>query len=178
MRIEISQRFSADLDEVALNSPEATFYHTGTWIESLSHAYPSMRFECLIAKSGAETIGFLPYFLVKKGPIRAVWSMPFGTYGGPVALGDDSVRRSLLDAYARKRGKPSVHEIGIVDFHNSISLGAGPFEFEDAATHLIELETDFEKVWKHGFEKSKRRQTRKARREGLSVTEARSVDEV
>ncbi len=176
MQVEIAHRFSADLDEVALNSPEATFYHTGTWIESLSHTYPSMQFQCLIARSGAETFGFLPYFVLKKGPIRAVWSMPFGTYGGPVTLGDDAVHRLLLDTYVRMRKHTGVHEMGMVDFQNRIS--GGPFRIEDAATHLIELKGDFEEIWKNDFEKSKRRQTRKARREGLSVTEARSVDEV
>ena len=134
MQVEIAHRFSADLDEVALNSPEATFYHTGTWIESLSLAYPAIRFQCLIARSGAETLGFLPYFILKKGPVRALWSMPFGTYGGAVTLGDEAVHRLLLDTYVRMRRHAGVHEMGVVDFHNRIS--GGLFRMEDAATHL------------------------------------------
>ena len=176
MRIEIVDQFSAALDELALRSSDATFYHTGTWIESLARAFPSMRFQCLAAKSGSEITGYLPFFVLRKGPFGAVWSLPFGTYGGPVSLGDEDVRRSLVGAYAALRKRRGIHEIGLVDFSNRVC--DRPFRAEEAATHLIKLEGNFDDVWDRAFEKSKRRQTRKALREGLTVAEARSIEEV
>ncbi|UCG52876.1 MAG: GNAT family N-acetyltransferase, partial [Candidatus Latescibacterota bacterium] len=63
-----------------------------------------------------------------------------------------------------------------VDFYNTV-VGK-PFRFENTSTHVLGLESGYEDIWNKRFEKSKRRQTRKAKREGYSVTEARSVDEV
>jgi hypothetical protein len=176
MHIEIVDEFSAALDEVALRSSDATFYHTRTWIESLARTFPSMRFQCVVARSGSEILGYLPFFVLRKGPFGAVWSLPFGTYGGPVGLGDEDVRRSLVDAYVELRKRRGTHEIGLVDFSNQVC--DRPFRTEHATTHLIELKEDFDEIWDGVFEKSKRRQTRKALREGLIVAEAHSLEEV
>lgn len=176
MRIEIADHFSAPLEELALHSSEATFYHTGGWIDSLSRSFPSMRFRCLTARNGSEIAGYLPFFELKKGPLEAYWSLPFGTYGGPVALGDEAVGRLLVESYAALRRRRSVLEIGLVDFSNRVSEPS--FRPEEATTHVIELRGSFDELWDRAFEKSKRRQTRKALREGLAVTEARSAEEV
>jgi hypothetical protein len=134
-----------------------------------------MRFRCLTARNGSETAGYLPYFELKKGPFTAFWSLPFGTYGGPVSMGDEDVRRALVDAYAALKKRRGILEVGLVDFSNRVSHRA--LREENATTHLIDLKGSFEEVWDRAFEKSKRRQTRKALREGLTVTEACSPEE-
>jgi CelD/BcsL family acetyltransferase involved in cellulose biosynthesis len=176
MEIETVDRFSPALDEVALASPEATFYHTGFWIERLSRVFPSLRFRCLVAVEGSRVIGYLPYFESKKGPFTALWSLPFGTYGGPVARGDERTRGALADALARLRGKKGIHEVGIVDYTNGVR--AAGFRAEDGSTHVIDLSAGFERLWEDVFEKSKRRQTRRAAKEGLAVSETRSERDI
>jgi len=176
MRIETADQFSSPLDEFARRSPDATFYHTGSWIESLARAFPSMRFQCLTALDGSEIAGYLPYFELRRGPFTAFWSLPFGTYGGPAALGDEGVRRALVEAYAALKRRRGVLEVGLVDFSRMASDRG--FRAEEAATHVIELRGSFDDIWERAFEKSKRRQTRKALREGLTVTEARSAADV
>jgi len=176
MEVEIVDRLSPAFDELALRSPDATFYHTTVWLESLSRAFPAMGFRCLVAKSRSEIVGYLPFFELKKGPLVAVWSLPFGTYGGPVARGDDEVRRSLIEAYAGLKKVRAVHEIGLVDFSNRVETGV--FDVEETSTHLVDLAGGFERIWEGVFEKSKRRQTRKAMKEGLTVAETRSAGDV
>jgi len=176
MRIETVDQFSAPLDELARRCPDATFYHTGTWIESLERTFPSMRFQCLTAGSGSEITGYLPFFVLKKGPFGAFWSLPFGTYGGPVTLGDEDVSRALVEEYAALKKRRGILEIGLVDFGNRVRDRA--FRAEENTTHVIELRGSFDEIWDRAFEKSKRRQARKAMREGLTVTEAHSVEEV
>jgi len=176
MQIEIVDRLSPAFDELALRSPDATFYHTTVWLESLSRAFPAMRFRCLVAKSRSEIAGYLPFFESRKGPIAAVWSLPFGTYGGPVSRGDDEVRRSLSEAYAGLKKTSGIHEVGLVDFSNRVETVA--FDVEETSTHIVDLAGGFDKIWEGVFEKSKRRQTRKAMKEGLAVSETRSAGDV
>jgi hypothetical protein len=176
MEIETVDRFSPELDEIALVSTEATFYHTGLWIESLSRVFPSLRFRCLVAAEGSSVLGYLPYFESRKGPLTALWSLPFGTYGGPVTRGDAGVRAALAAAYAGLRGGRGVHEIGLVDYSNGV--GAAGFRSEESSTHVIDLAPGFGPLWDGVFEKSKRRQTRKAMKEGLTVAETRSERDI
>ena len=49
MRIETLDNFPAELDNLALESPEATFYHTGSWLLSLADAFPAMVFRTLVS---------------------------------------------------------------------------------------------------------------------------------
>lgn len=176
MQVDRIDRFSPDLDEFAVNSPGATFYHSSTWIECLARAFPAMRFECLVARNGTELLAYLPYFIIKKGPLRAAWSLPFGTYGGPVVSGNDQAARSLVDTFWELGKQSGIHEVGLVDFSNRFSSEAsGGIE---ETTHVLELDKDFDSLQASRFEKSKRRQARKAHREGVRVTEARTVEEV
>jgi hypothetical protein len=135
-----------------------------------------MSFRCLAAKSRSEVVGYLPFFELRKGPLSAVWSLPFGTYGGPVVRDDEEVRRSLLESYAALRKARRVQEVGLVDFSNTVPTEG--YDVEDTSTHVVDLSGGFEKIWGERFEKSKRRQTRKAAKEGLAVAESRSVADV
>jgi hypothetical protein len=176
MHVEIADLFPDVLDDLALRSPDSTFYQSRAWLESLARVYPSMRLQCLVATGPSGVFGYLPFFSLKRGPFGAVWSLPFGTYGGPVTLESEEARGALVSAYMRMKERRGVHEVGLVDFTNTIARG--PFEYEGASTHIVELKGSFDEIWERAFEKSKRRQTRKAIREGLAVSEARSLDDV
>ena len=175
MRIEITDRFLPSLDDVALRSPAATFYHTSTWIESLIRTYPAMEFHCLVARSDDGVVGYLPFFATRKGRIQRLWSLPFGTYGGPAVV-DEAAAQVLVDAFLAMRRDSGVYELGVVDFAGRVQRPL--LRSERALTHVLELTSEFKDVWVQRFDKSKRRQTRKARREGIDVTEARTVEEV
>ncbi|UCH85329.1 MAG: hypothetical protein JSW50_06475, partial [Candidatus Latescibacterota bacterium] len=169
MQTKIIDRLSPDLDEVALDSPRATFYHTGVWLDSIAHTYPGMKLRCIVAEDGIRVIGFLPFFDIRRGPTRTLWSLPFGTYGGPVVRAVEAnagVEQRLLAEYLSMRRGLGVIEIGLVDYSNVVPKGV--FSFDTSSTHVLDLGGGFEEVWKNRFDKSKRRQARKAKREGLS----------
>jgi lipid II:glycine glycyltransferase (peptidoglycan interpeptide bridge formation enzyme) len=86
------------------------------------------------------------------------------------------VRRTLLEAYARLKARRGVHEVGLVDFENRFDVEG--FRSEASSTHVIPLAGDFSATWEESFDKSKRRQTRKALKEGLGVREARGPAEM
>ena len=64
----------------------ATFYHTGAWLALARRRLPAHDAALCCRRHGQRraAIAFLPYFESRRGPLRALWSLPFGTYGGPV----------------------------------------------------------------------------------------------
>lgn len=175
MHIEIVDGIPDGLDEFCVNSPTATFYQTSSWLEPLSHWLTSMDVRCLVATKADEVVGYLPFFVRRRGPFEAIWSNPLGTYGGPVAR-TDSEFKQLAEHFFELRKAKNVFEVGLVDFGNRLDT-AGMHE-EENTTHILQLTPDFDALWSNAFEKSKRRQTRKAIREGLTVSEAQTHDDV
>lgn len=173
MSIEALDHYPAELDDLARQADRSSFYQTSGWIESIAASFPHMRARCLVSRQGERVTGYLPYFSVRRGPFAILNSMPFGTYGGPVTLGGDAAAGVLLEAYARMARTIGVLELSWTDFWNR--TGGPAAKAERCATRIIDLTAGFEAIWRNGFEKSKRRQVRKAEREGLTMVE--SVDE-
>jgi hypothetical protein len=176
MRIELLDHFPSELDQIALADPSASFYQTSSWSNSIDAAFQRMNLRCLVAVGAQGIAGYLPFFAIKRGPFSSIWSMPFGSYGGPVAGGDQALHRDLLDAFLGYGMSLGVAELGWVDFCNQYE--GGGIERGRASTQIIDLEKGFDVIWNNHFDKAKRRQTRKARREGLELVEAGSDEEI
>jgi CelD/BcsL family acetyltransferase involved in cellulose biosynthesis len=171
MRVAVVDTFPPELDAIADASPRATFYHTNAWLSSLAHAYPRLRPRCLVAEGDARA--FLPYFVARRGPFEALWSLPFGTYGGPV--GDEAASRALIEAFRREGERRRVLEVGWVDFRNAFDPGG---EVEMGRTHVVDIAAGFDAVWRDRFDKPRRRRVRRAEEMGVVVRRAASEDDV
>jgi len=99
-----------------------------------------------------------------------------GTYGGPAVAKAADIEGGLVTRFVETRRGSGVHEVGFVDFHNRFSFAQATTH--KAITHIIDMEPGFDHVWSTLFEKSKRRQTRKAEREGIDVVQASSPNDV
>jgi CelD/BcsL family acetyltransferase involved in cellulose biosynthesis len=174
MRVDLLDTFPPGLDAVADASPRATFYHTGAWLRSLADAYPHLSPRCLVADDAGRTTGFLPFFEARRGPFRTAWSLPFGTYGGPV--GDDDACRRLLLAFEHRLRKPGMIDGGWVDFHGCAS--APGWEATDCSTHIVDLSGGFDVVWRERFDKPRRRRVRRAEEQGVTVRRGAGSDDV
>ncbi|HEU4928977.1 MAG TPA: GNAT family N-acetyltransferase [Candidatus Krumholzibacteria bacterium] len=174
MKIEVADTFPPELDAVADGAPRATFYHTRAWLESLADAYPRLASRCLIAHDGAAPVAFLPYFVTRRGPFVSLWSLPFGTYGGPV--GQIAAAGDLLRVFRSQSERRLVVEAGLVDFHNDIDpTGAS---VEHASTHVVDLSGGYDTVWRDRFDKSRRRRARRAQEAGVVVRRAAGDEDV
>jgi len=173
MRVVVVDTFPPELDAVAEASPRATFYHTHAWMSSLAEAYPRLRPRCLVAEDGASATAFLPYFVARRGPFQSLWSLPFGTYGGPV--GEDGAARELLAAYRRELTRRQVLEVGWVDFHRAFDDDG---EVETGLTHVVDISAGFDAVWRDRFDKPRRRRARRAEEAGVVVRRAQGEDDV
>jgi CelD/BcsL family acetyltransferase involved in cellulose biosynthesis len=103
-----------------------------------------------------------------------VWSLPFGTYGGPV--GGDDARDLLLSEFGRRLREPGVIEVGWVDLYGEGS--AAGWEAIECSTHVVDLSGGFEAVWRDRFDKSRRRRVRRAEEQGVTVRRAGGRDDV
>jgi hypothetical protein len=176
MKIELLDTFPAELDAVADASPLATFYHTGAWLLSFAEAYPRLRFRCLVARDGEATAAYLPYFVSRRGPFSVLWSLPFGTYGGPVGRSDGAACEELLRAYRRQLSRPGVIEVGWVDFRNARAAGdAGAIASE---THVVDMAGGFDVVWNSRYDKARRRRVRRAEEAGIVVARGGGLHDV
>jgi len=174
MKVEVADTFPPELDAVADGSPRATFYHTNTWLVSLADAYPRLLRRCLIAHDGPSPIAFLPYFVTRRGPFASLWSLPFGTYGGPV--GEGAASAELLRAFHRESERRLVVEAGIVDFHNALELSGSIAQ--TAVTHVVDISGGYDRVWRDRFDKARRRRARRAQDAGVVVRRAAGDEDV
>lgn len=163
-----------EVERLAALSPYGSFYHTGAWLGSLAAAHPRMKFRCLFARDSGRVKGALPFFVFGRGPLRAAWSLPFGTYGGPVAEDDDTCDE-LLASYQQQLSSLGVIEIGMVDFHNRMQSVAGLVE--ESETHIVDVSRGFDALWNEGFDRPRRRRTRRAEESGVVVERARNSED-
>lgn len=185
MRLTTTDTFPAELDGIAETSPGATFFHTSTWANGLRGAFPGFSFRCIVAEDGGEIHGYLPYFLIKRGPFALAWSMPFGTYGGPVVKGGDGSERDTIAASEHARVATDTHralierfngdtagvrivDAGWVDY-GSLHVAAGDHVAE---THVVSLADGFDRLWAERFARQRRQRTRRAEKLGVTVRAA------
>ena len=165
MKISTLDVFAPELEQVALESPHATFYHTGTWLESMAAAYPRMSLRVIVAEDGGRVAGYLPYFVTRRGPLRRAWSLPFGTYGGPACVIEASAR-PLVEEYTKLLSRPGFIEAGWVDFRK-LTRADEPDSWYEA--HLVDLTIGFDRVFAEKYSKKRRQRVRGAERLGITV---------
>jgi hypothetical protein len=170
MHIEHLDEWTPDLDALADSSANATFYHTGTWLRALVTAYPRMSLHALAAVDEGRPVAFLPYLEARRGFLRSLWSLPFGTYGGPV--GEAKACAELFREYRRELSGAGVVGVGCVDYNNV--LDAADWDVTELATHRVDISGGFDLVWREGFDRRRRRNLRHA--ENLGVTVRRSAE--
>ena len=177
MKITLLDHLPAECDVLADASTTATFYHTSTWLHSLAKTLSGLTLRCLVAEDGGVFSGYLPFFFVRMGPLQRAWSLPFGTYGGPVAAGNSAVIPMLLDEYRRATNRRDVIETGWVDFHGIAPASAK--RGTPGTTQIVDLSQGFDHVWDNLFARDKRKRARKATRDGVTVercSDASGVD--
>ena len=170
MNITLLDSLPGELDAIASASPEATFYQSRPWLESLAATIPGLGLRCFVAEQEGGVAGYLPFFFARIGPFLRAWSLPFGTYGGPVARGDSEVSLRLMAAYLGLLDRRLVLETGWVDFHDR--FGALQGTKHDGVTHVIDLDGGFDTVWEQRFASDRRKRVRRARRLGVTVEQS------
>jgi hypothetical protein len=175
MQTETVTTYTEEMDLLAGSCPDATFYQSRAWIESLIETFPRMKFRSLVARDAGSVAGFFPYFLIRRGPLLTAWSMPFGTYGGPVTPHKDC-GRELRRAYASVLTGAGVVNAGWIDFHGrDVTPG---WESVTTSTHVIDLSCGFDGLWTGTIERQRQKRFRRAGRLGVAVRPMETNDDL
>ncbi|HET6350081.1 MAG TPA: GNAT family N-acetyltransferase [Candidatus Krumholzibacteria bacterium] len=174
MDIDRLDAWIPELDALADRSANATFYHTGIWLGAMAEAYPRMTLRVLVARRNGTAVAYLPYFETRRGFLRALWSLPFGTYGGPV--GDAVECAGLMQEFRAQLAAPGVIEVGCVDHANA--LAADGWDVFPSSTHVVDISGGFDRVWHDRFDKPRRRRVRRAEELGVTVRRGAGREDV
>jgi CelD/BcsL family acetyltransferase involved in cellulose biosynthesis len=167
MKVTLHDHVPAECDAVATSDAETTFYHTRPWLECVDASYQTMSLACLVAEDGGGVVGYLPFFFVHTGPFRRAWSLPFGTYGGPLSAGGAQVRSALMARYTGLLSRPRVVEVGWIDYTDPAERDG--WETRPSETHVVDLTGGFDDVWENRLGRDRRKRARRAERLGVAV---------
>lgn len=154
-------------DQLLTCSPQRTIFHTPEWISIWELVYPHARSWVILAWSGGEIRAGLPVVQFRRGPFSNFYSLPYGTYGGPVyPRGDAEPVKGLLETFASLKG---FGERVITDFYGECApLTRLGFRVDTLTTQILNLSEGLKEVWQ-GLSPAKRRLVRQAERFGVEV---------
>ena len=165
-------------NELVSAAESASIFHTSEWARLWTTHWRGAEWQALVVPAGAGYAAGLP-FIVRPRPFgRAMLSMPFGTYGGPIARRDcengAATRRRLLQAFTHIAREDRVL-ISDLTWHRGHSADV-PFgqPVETTTTHVRPLGPDAPALFR-SLPASIRSRVRQAESRGLVV--ARVTDD-
>jgi CelD/BcsL family acetyltransferase involved in cellulose biosynthesis len=157
--------------------PDATFFHTAAWMSALVDSFAGWQGRVLVAEHAAGAWhALLPYVEVHRRGLCSLQSMPFGTFGGPLATDEcpDDIIAGLCDRLASRARSWRTRAVQLCEYRNR-SMRRLPaavysrFAPRTQVTHVLDLSGGSETVWRKRFAHQRRRQAECARRRGLTL---------
>ncbi len=179
MRFAVTSTVEArSWDELLAADASSSFFHSRTWCDLVQLALPHAETFFATASDGELLVAGLPIVVRSRGPVRLAESMPFGTYGGVVARHDAprETARRLVETLLEKVGGTTVGQVRFVDFNGRLSDACESFASEESDAQIVRLGRPFDEVW-DGFRPSARNKVRKAEKAGVTVREARGIED-
>ncbi len=179
--IELSDRIpGAEWRALSDADPAASFFHDPAWMTALVRSYGYYRPACLTARdSSGALVGGLPGVMSVRFGLKQLLSLPYGTYGGPIAApgsdeGRRAIRGALIERWAREARRPGVVRAQLV--HNGTSAGEDlermPGRTTRESAFVLDLEGGYDRIWNESFGGEVRTACRKAEKSGVTVAEA------
>jgi CelD/BcsL family acetyltransferase involved in cellulose biosynthesis len=168
-------------DALVASAPEATVFHTSAWAELWLHEWRGARWVAFVIQDDAGYAGAVPAIVRNRGIGRTVFSMPYGTYGGPILRSGHpdpaSARRELLEAFTRRAGSRWTLRSEMTWYQGSVPEIPEALHPAESFTHVLPLSLDFEALAR-GFHPSARRLVRQAEESGLTIRAASGEEDV
>ena len=147
-------------EALARSARKATVFHTAPWADLWLGEWRDARWEAIVVEEGGGYAGAIGAIVRRRGPLRTVHAMPYGTYGGPLVREGHpdpaSVRRRLLDAYAHLAGSRLTVRSELTWYEGAREEIPDRLPAESAFTHVLPLNADYEAL-AEGFAPSTRR---------------------
>jgi len=122
---------------------QASFFQSRYWADICARGMKSKsRAVFLCGYHEGELVAGMPGVIASKGPLRSFYSMPYGTYGGPVFKTgmDQDICSDFLRFISEYFRQNKFSEIQIVDSNNSLAdARLLSFNKTEVFTHVIEI---------------------------------------
>lgn len=163
--LEDSPQTRSRYAELIAASDSASVYHTLAWLD----AFGVLGAELMFVEPGADSM--IPFLCKGRGALRRAFSLPFDTYGGPIAAVSNGP--VTFEHVIEKLGSATAR---VVDFCSRVAPANGDDVAHGAATHVVDLTRGYDAVH-GGYSESNRRLIRQARERGLRVERMRDISE-
>jgi CelD/BcsL family acetyltransferase involved in cellulose biosynthesis len=168
-------------DALVAESAEATVFATSAWADLWLAEWRGAKWVAFVVENGKGYAAGIPAIVRNRGIGRTVFSMPYGSYGGPLLRPDlpdpGSIRRELLESYTRLAGGRWTLRSELTWYRGVREEIPPRLEAAERFTHVLPLESDFEKLAR-GFAPPTRRLVRQAEDSGLTIRSASGEDDV
>ncbi len=172
---------AAAWDELVASTPEATVFHTSAWASLWTSVWKDARWEAVVLPGEAGYAAGIGFLARRRGLFETLDSMPYATYGGPIVRPGHpdpaSVRRQLLEAFARRAGRRLTIRSQLTWYGGIRDEFPERFPAEESFTHVLDLTGGYDRV-AGGFSSSTRRLVRQAAESGLSMRVVEVVDDL
>lgn len=164
-----------------LGDPDATFFHDRIWMDALTSVYPHFHpGYILLSEDDGRLVGGMPFVRATRFGLTQILSMPFGTYGTPLASPAASISVARVRALLAERWRQLARGARVVRAHlvpftpgvpDPGAAWLSPTWRMKERTHIIPLSVGFEEIWFRRYDKENRTASRKAVRLGVVVAE-------
>jgi len=165
-------------EKLLAGSSSATVFHTREWANVLKETYRDVSIKYVVVEdSNGDYVAGMPFAQTRNLVFSAFLSMPFGTYGGPIAIDgfEEEVSPFIGTSLQGITRGVLPFSFSCVMFNTPPLLSRSVQDaFPDgartkASTHLIDLGAGFKKLWDDEFDKETRTCARKALRSGVKI---------
>ena len=108
-----------EIERFVRTFPEASFFHTAAWLDSLAAAFPRFEVFWLTERERGALAAAMPVARISRGPLFHLLSLPFGAYGDPLAL-SGSARDALFERFFALARSPLCLTAGIQLFGGGV----------------------------------------------------------
>lgn len=146
------------------------YFQTPAWSRAIETAYADHFSRPAIFTDSDGNDFILPLIEKRKalGAYKALFSLPFCTYGGPIPYTDkQAVWDELSEALLRKKAQQIFLDLGPAERFPELNGFETSPETEPA--HILDLSPGFDALWENSFAGRQRTGVRKAVKEGLDV---------
>ena len=179
IKIELEEKIEdEEISELLTNIQFHNFFNTSLWVNILESSFPGFSARWITARRGNVLVGFMPVIFIKRGFFYFLRSLPFGTYGTPVAENTDisllllkhflkiSTSFRCLDASA------AIFDSGWKEWVDQ----AGSYEVIE--NRIVELEGNFDDYKMRKVNNSKRKACKKCEKAGVIVRPLEKKEEI
>jgi len=167
-----------ELERLFEEKPPNTFFQSTIWLGALVRAFKNFEPRWIVLRERDNILGAMPYVRVKKTFLYSNWSMPFGTYGGPVVIQDD-LNEKVIKEFFKLSSSLLCFKAGVFIFNPSghyRHYGATGVAREEFC-HVVDLGAGFDEYWDRQIRSKRRQLYRKGKRGGVTVREVKTRDE-